>query len=106
MNHYVYVQDHTGNPLMPTKRHGWVRRALRDGKATVVKRSPFTIKLLYQSETVTQDVSLHLDAGYANIGFSAQAESRELLGGVLELLIVIDSTFINNDVGVDIAAVW
>ena len=61
---------------MPTKRHGWVRRALRDGKATVVKRSPFTIKLTsYESETVAQDVSLHLDAGYANIGFSAQTES-------------------------------
>ena len=86
MNHYVYVLDHTGNPLMPTKRHGWVRRALRDGKATVVKRSPFTIKLTYESETITQDVSLHLDSGYANIGFSAQANSRELLGGVLELL--------------------
>ena len=39
MNHYVYVQDHTGQPLMPTKRHGWVRRALRDGKATVVKHT-------------------------------------------------------------------
>lgn len=86
MNHYVYVLDHTGNPLMPTKRHGWVRRALRDGKASVVKRSPFTIKLTYESETVKQDVSLHLDAGYANIGFSAQSESRELLGGEVKLL--------------------
>ena len=86
MTHYVYVQDHTGNPLMPTKRHGWVRRALRDGKATVVKRSPFTIKLTYESGKELQDVPLHLDAGYANIGFSAQANNRELLGGVLELL--------------------
>ena len=86
MNHYVYVQDHTGQPLMPTKRHGWVRRALRDGKATVVKRSPFTIKLTYESGNELQDVSLHLDAGYANIGFSAQSESRELLGGVVKLL--------------------
>ena len=71
---------------MPTRRHGWVRRALRDGKATVVKRSPFTIKLTYESEKVTQDISLHLDAGYANIGFSAQSESRELLGGEVKLL--------------------
>ena len=41
---------------MPTKRHGWVRRALRDGKATVVKRSLFTIKLTYESETIKKSV--------------------------------------------------
>ena len=30
---YVYVLDMNGNPLMPTKRFGKVRRMLRDGLA-------------------------------------------------------------------------
>ena len=53
----VYVLDIDGNPLMPTKRHGWVRRALRDGKAKVVRREPFTIQLTYQPKTnITQEI--------------------------------------------------
>lgn len=30
---YVYVLDVDGNPLMPTRRYGWVRRMLKSGKA-------------------------------------------------------------------------
>lgn len=30
---YVYVLDQRENPLMPTKRYGWLRRALKSGKA-------------------------------------------------------------------------
>ena len=43
---FVYVLDIHGHPLMPTKRFGKVRRMLRDGQAKVVRREPFTIKLL------------------------------------------------------------
>ena len=46
----VYVLDIDGQPLMPTTRFGKVRRLLRDKKAKVVKRCPFTIKLLYEPE--------------------------------------------------------
>lgn len=34
---------------MPTNRHGKVKHLLRQGKAKVVKRCPFTIKLLYET---------------------------------------------------------
>lgn len=39
----VYVISIDNKPLMPTNRHGKVRRLLRDNKAKVVKRTPFTI---------------------------------------------------------------
>lgn len=43
----VYVISKSGKPLNPTNRHGKVKHLLRDGKARVVKREPFTIQLLY-----------------------------------------------------------
>ena len=61
----VYVLDIDGNPLMPTTRHGKVRRLLKEGKAKVVKRCPFTIQLLYDSTRYTQEVNLGVDAGSA-----------------------------------------
>ena len=39
----VYVLDKDGKPLMPTERHGKVRHMLKDGRAKVVKQTPFTI---------------------------------------------------------------
>lgn len=43
----VYVQDIDGKPMMPTTRHGKVRRLLKANKATVVNLCPFTIRLTY-----------------------------------------------------------
>ena len=54
----VYVLNSNGQPLMPTDRHGKVKHLLRDGKAVVVKRCPFTIKLLYESTNHTQELVL------------------------------------------------
>ena len=50
----VYVLNNDGQPLMPTERHGKVRRLLKSGKAKVVKKYPFTIQLLYESTNYTQ----------------------------------------------------
>ena len=47
----VYVLNKDGLPLMPTHKLGKVRHLLKDGKAKVVKRSPFTIQLNYNGET-------------------------------------------------------
>ena len=72
MQHYVYVLDMDGNPLMPTKRYGWVRRALKSGKAKAVYTVPFTIQLLYQPQThELQDVRISVDPGRTNIGIAA-----------------------------------
>lgn len=64
----VYVLNKNGQPLMPTNRHGKVKHLLKDGKAKVVKRCPFTIKLLYESTNHTQDLTLGVDTGSGTIG--------------------------------------
>jgi len=38
----VYVLSKEGEPLIPTKRHGKVRHLLKQGKAKVIKKMPFT----------------------------------------------------------------
>lgn len=46
---YVYVLNKHGEPLMPCSP-GKARILLKQQKACVVKRTPFTIKLLYEME--------------------------------------------------------
>lgn len=48
----VYIISKDGQPLMPTKRSGKVYRLLKTKQAKVVRRCPFTIKLLYEPETL------------------------------------------------------
>lgn len=64
----VYVLDKNGQPLMPTKRSGWVYRALRNGKAKVVSKCPFTIRLQYESTGFTQSLTLGVDTGAKYVG--------------------------------------
>lgn len=74
----VYVINSNGQPLMPTKRHGKVRRLLKAGLAKVVQSCPFTIQLQYEAEENTQPVVLGVDAGSKHVGFSACTEKEEL----------------------------
>lgn len=74
----VYIIGKNGQPLMPTDRHGKVRRLLKSNKAIVVKRCPFTIQLMYDSTNYTQEVSLGVDAGSKHIGLSATTKDRVL----------------------------
>ena len=81
----VYVLNIDGHPLMPTKRCGKARRLLKSNKAKVIKKCPFTIQLLYESKTHTQDVSLGIDAGSKHIGVSATTVDKELYAADVEL---------------------
>ena len=74
----IYVLDKNNNPLMPTSRNGKVRHLLKDGKAIIVKRNPFTIKLMYDATTFKQDITLGVDAGSKVVGLSATTEKNEL----------------------------
>lgn len=74
----VYVQDRGGKPLMPTERHGKVRRLLDCGRAEVVCRCPFTIRLAYDTTKHVQRVTLGVDAGSKHIGLSATTKKKEL----------------------------
>ena len=46
----TYVLNKYGQPLMPIRRCGKVRRLLNSGKAKVVRKEPFTIKLLFDTK--------------------------------------------------------
>ena len=74
----VYVQDINGELLMPTTRHGKVRRLLKENKAVVVNLCPFTIRLTYITTNYKQEVTLGVDAGTRHIGLSATTKSNEL----------------------------
>lgn len=77
----VYVQDIDGKPMMPTTRHGKVRRPLKDNKAVVVNTCPFTIKLTYKTSDYKQEIVLGVDAGTKHVGLSATTKSKELYSG-------------------------
>ena len=64
---YVYVLNKHGEPLMPCSPCK-ARLLLKQKKACVVKRTPFTIKLLYGSTGYKQPITLGVDAGSKHIG--------------------------------------
>jgi len=81
----VYVLSKNGKPLMPTKRHGKVKHLLRSRQAVVVKRTPFTIRLLYEGAEYVQPVVLGVDAGSKTVGLSATTEKEELYAAAVML---------------------
>lgn len=74
---YVYVINKHGQPIMPCKPQK-ARVLLQEGKATVVKQVPFTIKLLYGSSSYKQPVSLGMDAGSRHIGIAVTTAKKVL----------------------------
>ncbi len=80
----VYVQNIKGQPLMPCKQQK-ANKLLKQGKAIVIKRKPFTIQLTIATGETTQPITLGIDAGSKVIGFSAITETQELVSGELEL---------------------
>ena len=73
----VFVLNKSGHPLMPCSPRK-ARILLKTNKAKVVKRTPFTIQLLYGSTGYKQKVILGVDAGSKAIGLSASTEREEL----------------------------
>lgn len=80
----VYVLHRSGRPLMPCSPKK-ARILLKEGKAKVIKRKPFTIQLLYGSSSYVQSITLGVDSGYLNIGLSAVGEKRELFSAEVKL---------------------
>ena len=82
----VYVISKNGQPLMPTKRCGKVYRLIKEGKAKVIRRCPFTIKLLYEPETsIVQDNDLGGDTGSKYVGISVVGNNKVLYASEIEL---------------------
>ncbi len=80
----VYVLNKHGKPLMPCKPRK-ARILLKQGKAKVIKRTPFTIQLLYGSSGYKQPVNLGVDAGSKTIGLSATTDKKVLFEAEVEL---------------------
>ena len=68
-------------PCKPAK----ARHLLRDGKARVVRRTPFTIQLTIATGENVQPIHLGVDAGSKHIGLSATTEKEELFSSEVEL---------------------
>ncbi len=66
----VFVLNKIGKPLMPTIPV-IARLLLKDKKAKVVRKSPFTIKLLYETKEYTQPIIAGMDTGSAIAGCAA-----------------------------------
>ena len=82
----VYVLKQNGQPFMPTERFGKVRRLLKEGKAKVVRREPFTIRLLYEPKTdVVQECYCGVDTGSKHIGVAVVGNDKVLYQSQTEL---------------------
>ena len=78
-NHLVYVVNKKGKPLMPTTRFDKVRKLLKSGKAVPICNNPFTIRLKYEVNDYTQQLTLGIDVGRENIGLAVSNEKGECL---------------------------
>jgi len=68
-------------PCSPAK----ARLLLKEKKAIVKRRTPFTIQLTIATGEAKQPVSLGIDAGYKHVGLSASTEKAELYASEVEL---------------------
>jgi len=74
----VYVINYDGTPLMPCT-NVIARLLLKQGKAKVKRKTPFTIKLLYQTTNYTQNITLGIDTGSGKIGGSAVKDNGDVI---------------------------
>ena len=68
-------------PCSPAK----ARLLLKEKKAIVKRRTPFTIQLTIATGEARQPVTLGVDSGYKHIGLSATTEKAELYASQVEL---------------------
>mgnify|MGYP000937110220 CR=1 FL=1 len=73
----VYVINEDGSPLMPCNP-AIARLLLKDGKAKCIRRTPFTIKLLYHATDYTQHLTLGIDTGSSKIGSAVANDENEV----------------------------
>lgn len=74
----VYVISKDGKPLMPTTP-ARARKTLQTGKAKCIRKTPFTIKLLYDTTTYTQLMTLGIDTGSGKIGSAVASIKGDII---------------------------
>ena len=81
----VFVVNKQGRSLMPTTPKK-ARLLLKNNRAIIFKKIPFTIQLIYGSSGYTQPIKAGIDSDYKYIGFSVINEKEELIGGEVKLI--------------------
>ena len=74
----VYVISKENKPLMPCS-NAIARLLLKQGKAKVKKREPFTIKLTYETTDYTQNLTLGVDTGSGTIGTAVSKNNGDIV---------------------------
>lgn len=74
----VYVISQENKPLMPCS-NPIARLLLKQGRAKVKKREPFTIKLTYETTNYTQDLTLGVDTGSGTIGAAVSKDNGDIV---------------------------
>lgn len=72
----VYVISREGKPLMPCK-NVIARLLLKQGKAKIKRREPFTIRLIKETTNYTQDLILGVDTGSETAGFAVSTRDAD-----------------------------
>ena len=85
----VYVISQDGKPLMPCS-NPIARLLLKQGKAKVKKREPFTVKLTYETTNYIQDLTLGVDAGSGTIGTAVSNDNGNI--------VYISEVVVRNDI--------
>ena len=80
----VFVLNRHGEALMPCKPRK-AKILLREEKAKVLKRNPFTIQLKYGSSGYRQGLTLGVDTGHTEVGISVVSETKEVFSAVAEM---------------------
>ena len=73
---YVIAQD--GIPLMPCC-NVIARLLLKQGKAKVKRREPFTIKLMYEKTEYTQALTLGVNTGSGTLGTAVTRDNGDIV---------------------------
>lgn len=74
----VYVISKENKPLMPCS-NVIARLLLKQQKAKVKRKQPFTIKLLYETTNYIQDLTLGMDTGSGTIGTAVTTDDGKIV---------------------------
>lgn len=91
----VLVIGMNGIGLMPTTPRK-ARLLIRQKKAEVVRKMPFTIRLLYKTGSATQHVELGIDTGSQHIGVAVVADNKVLQKSEHVLRSTMDKRVLNE----------
>lgn len=80
----VYVISVEGKPLMPCE-NVIARLLLKEKKAKVVSKLPFTIKLNYVTTMYTQDCVLGIDTGSDKVGSAVVSDGTVLYSAEIKV---------------------